>query len=428
MENTVLKSDYFTLVDLFYSAKKQLVLSVPSLQVEIAEALVKVKDKGLDTVVFLEFSEQIFRQGYGEIEALNILKRNNVEVRNKQAFNIYFIMYDDHGFFYFPKSFFFEKEGTAYDLVPMMDKQINMMKVLFGLYYELDNEQIHEVIQEVGLNTINEISRSFNDISDKELSQVSKKLKDDPVRKPELTRHLEVYRNKFQIIELEFKGANLSSKKVKLPKNALPFKDKELIEAIESNIRLFTIQKDSDFLKPFFELKGEVEKIREDYLYRLKSRDKSIIKREELGNFRKKISEVEKKIKELNEKLSNDIQKEIAVTRQKITNNLLAFLLVNPPDEYRFLTGDILKSEITNDVNKIISGIRFPMAHEILGEMNIKMRPYELIWEDLNDKEVLDDMLKHKLITENEKAYFEQTAIEAELLDSQLDLFQPINK
>jgi len=301
MENTILKSSFTTLCDIFYAAKKQVILSVPNLQVEVADALVEIQKKGVNVEVFLEFSEQTYRQGFGEIEALDELKKNSVEIRNKQGFNIYFIMYDDHGYFYFPKSFFYEKEGSAYDLVPMMDKQINMMKVLFGLNYDTDNEQIQEVIQDIGVEKISEIHKEINYINDNELNEVSQKLKNDPVKKPELTRHLEVYKTKFQVIELEFKGANLSSKKVKLPKKALPFKDKELIEAIESSIRLFKIEKDSDFLKPFFDLKHEVENIREEHLHRLKSRDKRIIKRIELGTFKAKLAKVEIKMKKLNE-------------------------------------------------------------------------------------------------------------------------------
>ena len=424
MENTVLKSDFGTLVDLFFCAKKQLVLSVPNLQVELAEALVGLQGKGVNIAVFLEFSEEVYRQGYGEIEALNILTRNNIEIINKQGFNIYFIMYDDHGFFYFPKSFFFEKEGTAYDLVPMMEKQVNMMKVLFGLYFESDNEQIQKVIQEVGLDTINHISKNFTHLSDNETKQVSEKLLADPVRKPELTRRLEVYKSKFQIIELEFNGANLSSKKVKLPKGALPFNDKDLIESIESSIKLFDGGKNNDFLKPFIDLNKEVEKIRKDFLYRLKSRDKSIIKRDTLGQFKKRIAEVVKKIKELNEKLSNELQAEIVATRKKIKENLLEFLLANPPEVYKHYKDDVLMAEISNDVNQIVSGIQFPKAHEILEKMNITIRPYDLTWEDLNDEEVLNEMVGYQLITQDEKAYFEQTVIETEPLDQQLYLFK----
>jgi len=423
MENTILKSSFTTLCDIFFAAKKQVILSVPNLQVEVADALVEVQNNGVDVKVFLEFSEQAYRQGFGEIEALNVLKENNVEIRNKQGFNVYFILYDNKGFFYFPKSFFYEKEGTAYDLIPMLDKQIAMMKVLFGLTDEESNAQMQEVIEDIGLDKISEVSNGIIHIDQQTVDQIAKKLKDDPVQKPILTRHLAVYKSKYQIIELEFKGANLSSKKVKLPKKALPFKDRELIEAIESNIRLFKVEKDSAFLKPFFDLKSEVEKIREDHLYRLKSRDKSIIKREELGKFNEKIAEVEKKMKKLNEKLSNEIQAEIAATRLKIRDNLLAFLLVNPPEEYTHYKDEVLKAEIANDVDKIIFSIHFPKAHEILEKMSIKQRPYDLTWEDLNDKEVLEDMVKKELITEDEKAYFDQKAFEAASTDQQLSLF-----
>jgi len=117
------------------------------------------------------------------------------------------------------------------------------------------------------------------------------------------------------------------------------------------------------------------------------------------------------------------IQNEIGNTRMKIKENLLAFLLANPPEEYKQYSDNVLSAEIINDVDKIVSSIPFPKAHEILEKMSIKQRPYDLTWEDLNDKEVLDDMVKKELITENEKAYFQQAAIEAEPMNQQLKLF-----
>ena len=37
-------------------------------------------------------------------------------------------------------------------------------------------------------------------------------------------------------------------------------------------------------------------------------------------------------------------------------------------------------------VSNIISNIRFPKAKDLLEEMNVEFHPYDITWEDLNER------------------------------------------
>lgn len=408
----LLKLNSNTFIEIISTAKKQIIISMPNISDVMAISLAEYKKKGIDIHVFLEFSENIYRSGYGEFESINTLKNAGIEILNKSNFNIYFIIIDDWGYLYFPKSSFMEEEGIAYDLLPMETLQLKSLKLMFNLLDDEDRD-FETLAEDVGIEKLEEISKNINYISDNEISVLENKFKTDVPLKPDYGRTLETYKAKFQLVELKFTGANFLSKKVKLPPKALPFKDMQLQKAIEANLRLFTDYTESEYLNDFNKLKEKIEIIREKYCYHLKCREKNIIIRDEKGNFISDIDSSKGDILKTQVNLLNMLQSEINKSREQIRSNLFIFLLSNPPDNYKSLNETNLKNEIRNMVNGIVSKIHFPLAAKLINDMKLEYSFYDLTWEDLNNEKVLTELLEKGLINNNEKSYFDELAIAA---------------
>lgn len=413
MDNSLnlLKSDYSTILELLFQAKRQVVISIPNISIEIAESLVTINSRGIDVNIFLEISENTYRNGYGDIQAIEILQKANINIQNKNGLNIYFYLIDDFGYFYFPKSSYHEKEGDAFDLFPIQSSQIKQIKFLFNL---LENEyDMLDIFDKMDSKQIDEISKNINPLNVEIIKQLEVKLNNDPPLKPNFARTLEVYKAKFQYVDLKFKGANINSTKVKLPAKALPFKDNKLKNAIEANLKLFTDLSEKDFLNDFFEIKNKIKELREKYLFHIKIRDKSILKKESRNEFEKEIKSIVDDISNTKTKILNKLQGEINNSRKGIENSLYEFLVTNPPDNTKNLFDEVLEDRIRYEVSKIISRIRFPDANSLLDDMKLDYYYYDITWEDLNNGEFQKEMLEKKLLSENEKAYIDRLAIEA---------------
>ncbi len=408
----LLKSNFITLVDLFQKAKHNIILSMPNLSDELAEVLIYHKEQGVNLNINIEFEENIYRSGFGDITALKKLREKQIEVNNKTNFNIYFIIVDNFGYFYFPKSQFLEKEGSSFDLFPMVSCQIKKLKLMFQVLDEEDSDY-EELVEEVGIEKLRVISQNIKKIESDQSIKLEIKLAKDPPLKPNLGRTLEVYKSKFQIAELKFKGANLHIKKVKLPINALPFRDDILKRTIEASLRLFTDIPEKELFEPFFNLKMDLEIVRGKLLFYLKSREKNIIRRDDKGKLEAELKEIEIKIEKIKEELLNKLQQEINASKKRVKNNLIAFLRDNIPDELKGYEGNVLEDEIENMANGIISRIRFPRSSTLLNELKLEIHYYDITWEDLNNAEVSEELVKHELITPDEKSYIDELAISA---------------
>lgn len=410
----LLKGSFETMLDLFESAKKQLIISLPNLSDELAQALIAQKEnRGLIPDIFIEFNENSYRAGFGDIEGIERLRKNGIIFRDKNGFNIYFIISDESGYFYFPKSRFYEKEGSAYDMFPMIKAQLKELKFMFNLLDDEDPD-FENYIDNIGIDIIKEVSSGITLVEEKKSIILENEIKKDPPLKPIFSRKLEVYKAKFQFVELKFTGANLHVKKVHLPSKALPFKDLKLKRAIEANLRLFYDLPDKKFLQPFFDIKAKIDLVRTTFLFYLQKREKNLIVRTNKPNFESALNELIVKISGAKTDLINDLQNEIALSRNQIRSNLIDFLMANVPEEYDGLSDqEVLLEEITNDVNGIIKSIHFPKAKDLLEELKLEWRYYDITWEDLNDADVIIEMVNLGILDEAEKAYFDELAIGA---------------
>jgi hypothetical protein len=408
----LIKGSFKKLVDILSRAQYRIIIVVPNISIEVAEILKERKNKNVEILPFFDIREEVYREGYGEIKALEILKKEDIQIYNIREFNITFIIIDDIGYFYFPKSRFFEEEGISFDLIPMSADQTKLFIEIFCNKEVLATKKELKTFEvgDVNVSTIKELVIPL----DSNLKEsLEKKIENNPPLKPNFKRTLNVYEAKFKIAELKFSGANIHIMRVKLPKNTLPINDSELNKTIEASLRLFTNISEKEFFKPFFKIKEEIEFLRNSYFYYIKSRDKNLIKVEEITEFTEQLNKLKTKLDTVVKNLINDLQGEIVKTRERIHNNLFDFLKNNPQEKFNEYSGEVLSKVLQNYTATLVSKIHFPDAKSLVKGIKLECYYYNITWEDLNNKEVIKEMVNHEILSWQEAAYFEELVISA---------------
>jgi len=83
-------------------ARRRVIYAAPSVSLEVSSALINVGERlgaGMVSVV-LDVSEDVFRLGYGVVDALNMLHERNIAVRHADGLRISFVVVDDEGFIF----------------------------------------------------------------------------------------------------------------------------------------------------------------------------------------------------------------------------------------------------------------------------------------------------------------------------------------
>lgn len=398
MSETIKKFTYQAIVDLLHNAQGKVYWVSPSITIEIAHALNELTRKGINVSVLLDIDPKRFRHYEGELEAIEILKDNSaVNLIKAKNLGLGFIIVDRKGYAFFNPMRAFESDGDRYNAFKLDQETIESLKSLF---FNFENK--HQDLFELSDSEQVQKNLEIEELEHIDIENTKKELQKDPPLKIDLKRVINVYRTNFQFVDITFSGSKLHIKKVKLPKNALPFKDTRLKNSIESQLRLFSDIPNKDFFKSFFDLKEDYDNMRFCYITHIKSREKNIIRKKDKPDFEKEFSELLDQVSKVKKDLIAKLQEEIYSTKTSVRDNLKQFLISNPTDELSLLKERALESGAEHQANDIVSRINFPSANDLLEKLTLKKYYYDITWEDLNDEEVIKEFKEKSLISDNE--------------------------
>jgi phenylalanyl-tRNA synthetase alpha subunit len=191
----------------------------------------------------------------------------------------------------------------------------------------------------------------------------------------------------------------LSSKTISIPPDALPFNNAELKDRMNTRLSLFNkkITKEWNELN---EIKKEIENLRKEYLVSCNIRKgKSILKKELKSAFQAAINNFQKNANDKIENLKNKVQTAINNSEDTISEELKLFFNTNPPPSLNGLNSENRDRQLSKEINKVISKIKFPDANSLVSKMKLEVMYYEFTWEDLNDKKFIEWFVKSNLIS-----------------------------
>lgn len=419
------------LSSLILEAKKRVIYCSSNIHFEVSTALSEASKKGVEIFVIIDPSEDNYRSGFGDIKSIDLLEKYNVKIFEVKGNNISFIITDDLGYIFFPQSKIFFDEPSGPNALKMDEflkhkiiyhyfpaKSLNEKKEFENNIIELA-ECSKKELKELVDNVQNDKIESFLKEIDKEsFNKVKNNLEAIPPILPDIKRLINTYSTKVKFVELRFRGAKFYNKRIKIPNDALPFKDSELKKLLETKLKLFSDAKNNLDIKKFSEIEEKINKLKanhflkkhtseidngEPLLIPLTCREnKSIIKASSIKKFEEKISEIREELEKFKKRTLENLEIELLNRKESLQQEIFEFLNSNPPAEYQYYNPDFRLKKIKNDSIDIVSKIKFPEAKELVEGAEIKYNFYDLTFEDFKDDELIKEFRKKNIITTNE--------------------------
>lgn len=401
------KIDYPKFIDEVLRATHHLYLSLPSIDDEIAEVLIR-KANEITIKVLIDNSEEAIRNGFGEITGIEKLIQSKIQIFQSEGNLVSFIISDDVGYFLFPQSKIFlekAKGSNAFKIDPVTiqlliqhffptEKQTDENKFSQAATIGDSIKHFETAFQENSLNV------SVSQFDNEKYEGIKKKLKVNPPLSPNLQRQINTYTAKIQFVELKFSGGNLENRIAQLPKKAIPINSDELKNLLLTRIKMFQdISKNPDYQK-FQELKDKIEKLRKDFLTPITCRQgKSIIKMEMKEKFIEELSKLKEETKKLNEVLTTMLEEGKLNTVDLLRAELRKFFNANEPQELKDINKpDIKQRKLDSIINTIVSSVKFPEVHTLIDKIFLSELFYDLTWNDFKDEKLHKEFAEKKIM------------------------------
>jgi hypothetical protein len=397
--------------ELILNTKYRIYLSLPGIESDLAQFL-STLDHEVKISIAIDNTEETIRNGYGDLNALVILKNNNIKLYECAGNMVSFIISDSIGYFLFPQSKIFSNKPlgpnafridpftihllsqiyfSRYDQAPYNDIMFSIKHQEVSTYYE---HTFYEMdYKETPLNTC-------TPLNEEKFNLIRENLENNPPLQPDLKRLINTYNAEIQFAELSFEGGNIHSKTIHYPKDALPVDSKELKMLLNSTMKVFGDLKDNPVFSKLNLLKFKVSNLRKKYLISIASRPgKSILKKFNKLNFENEMSNLNLEIEEVQAELPDLLKNEEEKTRQMIRKELLQYFKKKPLKEFKHLKDKIQREQKTEDyVELIVNRIDFPNLDKLVEKMVLRFHIYDLTWNDFSDEDLLKEFRTKKIL------------------------------
>jgi hypothetical protein len=220
------------IITLVAQAKRRLVVIAPALSAKAAQAIATRMDDlpGLSLSIIIDADPEVYRMGYGEVEALEIIRsaaaKASFRLREQPGVRIGVIVSDDDTLVYSPVSQNIEAGSTTND-------KPNAVLLTGGVADILAEKAGVPVYEDAA--TAPEIGR--NSLSMERVAKTQDDLKQNPPLPVDLTRKLNVFITRVQYVDFKAKGYQLSHRNAPLPKEFVGMASDDLRERVTGRIR-----------------------------------------------------------------------------------------------------------------------------------------------------------------------------------------------
>lgn len=198
--------DFPKFVDEVFKATEHLYLSLPSIDDEMADALILAKNQkpNITINVLVDNSEESIRNGFGDIDGIDKLLKSNIQIRQSDGNLISFIISDNIGYFLFPHSRIFIDKAKGTNAFKIDPSSILLLKKYFfpnetatnklepDAIIEDATKHFEEAFKEVE-NKLKVQNHTVSDFDNKKHEENKKKLKINPPLEPDLQRQINTY-------------------------------------------------------------------------------------------------------------------------------------------------------------------------------------------------------------------------------------------
>jgi hypothetical protein len=359
-------------------------------------------------IVCLDFDERVMRMGYGEIDAVKLLRDAKVSVRSAPGLRTALVIIDDTGFIFTPTALYLEAEpaasaapnairmsgGQVAEALARLSPAAKAIAVAQAKTPE-DKRRIEDLPLDVG----------SAQVMDDKFAEVSINLKEAPPVRFDLARQVRVFEPYLQYVELSLTGAAIQRHRLAIPPIIQKLGGSEDLES-----RLHTtfdlIEKGNKLSsKP---LEDALNDIRKNFTPSLGKDHGRVVLKAAKPHLIERLKAFREKLKKHQTDVAAELQKYLDESRNQIIAYYLPRVLETPPDALlgQSLSGTpsevVARRWLDAELNRV-----FPSAASLILEMKLDERFKDVTFETLNRKDFLESV---KLAFPNvdwEKAYDE---------------------
>ena len=365
--------------DLIHGAQDQVVYCAPGLQQPLAAALVNARKKlGRDAVrVVLDVDDATARMGYGDFEAVALLKEGDVDVRVEPGLRTCVMACDGSGFAFFTPPMLVELQDDQHvgaNALALQPAQVQA--VLAAFFPPVPFRGLTAPAPELGKQPLTE----------QQMQQVKTALDANPPQKFDVARKVNVFNAFIEFVELRLTGLHIGRHTVQLPRDlVLALRDDATAKRLLTTFKL--VSDESKVAKEACDVDQKVRALREKYTRSLGEGLGSVILRSKRKDFAAEVEAIRSAIEKFQQKVVERLEKELAESRRKLVEGLLpAVKKSQPPALTAQVSGkpsaDIIRRYLDDELTRV-----FPTAQSLVGEMKLECVLKGVTYETLSNSE-----------------------------------------
>ncbi len=376
-----------SLIALIEGAKDRIAVIAPGLTTPVAKALAARMNEmpTLSLTVILDADAEVYRMGYGDPEALEIIREASqnqmFDLREQPGVRIGVVISDDRTMVYAPVSRNVEAGSTT-------EEKPNAIM--------LDGRVTEKLAEATGA-TEGEIEVGVTGMEPERVTQMEADLKASPPHPFDLTRKLTVFMTEVQFIELRVPNATFSSRKIKLPPSFQKFEDEVFRRDIDSSLKIpIDLKTELDISIKSYRgdetckvneaaIKRERDGIERAFFHDWKGRGKVILRKdkEQLTNELNRLVAI---ITEYHKALKMKFENSRETFRERLVGEFLELWQISQPDHLK-RRGKADEKSCRKDIESAADGM-FDKA-VTLGTTEAKVVYKDISIEDLKNNELM---------------------------------------
>lgn len=284
-----------------------------------------VQKKHLIEYLLVDNNEFIYKSGYGDINAIELLKENGVNLLVTKNIRVNILNVDNKVVIYTPTPLVIEEE-------PNINTPSGLVMDLYAVKDIFDSINIVSDKNYENSHSVQEAKVIAKKLPIEEIRKVSTVIDKNPL-KFDLERCLNIYKNKIQFIEIELKGFNLKQHKVNIPKELLQFTKRNAVlqEQLSATYTLFN-DKNSKLLKKTEEITKMVDKLRKENTISLK-RYGVIFPLSRKHDIQGEVRKIKAKVDVLKKDVEVELEDAFEKSKKNIIKLLYPLVKSNPPEK-----------------------------------------------------------------------------------------------
>lgn len=379
--HSVYHADNESLANTIKLTTRRLLYMAPGVTMAVATQLNNAWERiGIDNVnIILDVDAEIFRLGYGEIEALTMLETKAREkgtiISHQPGVRIGLLIADEEVIVFTPTPLLIETDSKQ----PDQPNAIRLEKLPENVAKDLGLGPQGVIDQNVGLAKA----------PSKAIEKVAEELKLNPPMKFNVAKSIMVFNSWFEFVEFELKNCFISRKAVPLKSDLFGLiKGEKAYDSLSSSFKL--IGKNSSLSEK--KLADKKKKITDRYLIQIKGYG-TVILRNKKEEFDKEIVTFKKDIKKFQAEIENKLNKEITQNIKTLVAALLPAVIRKPPERWNKFISSNDKKERDRQIKELLQNEisdAFGSAKKLIDEMDASVVYKGITYELLNDAKFIE--------------------------------------